>query len=533
MLKITFRIAGGLLLVLIIGLGLGYLRVGMRGVPLVSADPSIPLAEVDCGQGLRGGRCGVVKAPLDYDAPSGEQIDIFFAYFPVRGVRPDRLLSLQLIGGGPGQPLFQSLRDVPMWIFQLRALDHGMLIIEPRGLAPSADLTCPAVQDTPGKRTQEFGQTPNASVEKCAAEIGPRRIHCNTPNTARDFDRVRRALAIGRLDIAGFSYGTLLAAVYAGMFPKAVRTLAFNGSLPVAGWSFLNPDQHAAARRRFEQVCARSRQCAGEEAWSALGTVADSLRRAPRRVRAADGSGAEVIVTPAVLAGMIVPAPRPRSDDDPTLVDPIIGALLDGARGNWSALELLAARYFVTGTFERPNDEASAGPVFNQAVWLAVQCSEFAGMPWSPSDDIATRQAKFDAALQTVAPGRFAPFSVAEWAGRKNDMNYYDQCMHWPPSPGEPVRRPLTSYSDWAPDLPVLLLNGDYDMQTTHELARGAAEQFASRPTWYARFENFGHVIMPRSACARGLWFELVRTRRVADPDVCHDDGGKMIVTRP
>ena len=57
----------------------------------------------------------------------------YVAYFPVRGVRPDRRLSLQLIGGGPGQPLFQSLRDVPMWIFQLRALDHGMLIIEPRG----------------------------------------------------------------------------------------------------------------------------------------------------------------------------------------------------------------------------------------------------------------------------------------------------------------------------------------------------------------------------------------------------------------
>ncbi len=104
--------------------------------------------------------------------------------------------------------------------------------------------------------------------------------------------------------------------------------------------------------------------------------------------------------------------------------------------------------------------------------------------------------------------------------------------MHWPPWPGEPARRPLTSFSNWAPDLPLLLLNGDY-MQTTHELARGAAEQFAPRTTWYASFENFGHVIMPRSACAQALWFELVRTRRIADPNGCRVDGAKAIATRP
>jgi pimeloyl-ACP methyl ester carboxylesterase len=53
--------------------------------------------------------------------------------------------------------------------------------------------------------------------------------HMNTPNVVRDFDLVRNLTGYDTLDYWGFSYGTVIGAMYAHMFPNRVGKMVLDG----------------------------------------------------------------------------------------------------------------------------------------------------------------------------------------------------------------------------------------------------------------------------------------------------------------
>ena len=55
----------------------------------------------------------------------------------------------------------------------------------------------------------------------------------NTVNTARDMDRIRQALGLSTISFYGMSYGTVLGAVYADLFPHRVATMVLDGAVDV------------------------------------------------------------------------------------------------------------------------------------------------------------------------------------------------------------------------------------------------------------------------------------------------------------
>src|SRR6202030_4367614 len=55
-----------------------------------------------------------------------------------------------------------------------------------------------------------------------------------TVDTARDLDRIRAALGDARLTFIGHSYGTLLGATYAELFPDHVRAMVLDGAIDPA-----------------------------------------------------------------------------------------------------------------------------------------------------------------------------------------------------------------------------------------------------------------------------------------------------------
>jgi pimeloyl-ACP methyl ester carboxylesterase len=65
----------------------------------------------------------------------------------------------------------------------------------------------------------------------CVATSGDRMAHYSTANVARDMDLLRRAVGDSKLSYAGYSYGTLLGATYAKLFPGKVRALVLDGTL--------------------------------------------------------------------------------------------------------------------------------------------------------------------------------------------------------------------------------------------------------------------------------------------------------------
>ena|SRR3981189_214975 len=57
--------------------------------------------------------------------------------------------------------------------------------------------------------------------------------HMNTPNVVRDFDLIRNLTGYDTLDYWGFSYGTVVGAMYAHMYPNRVGKMVLDGSLPL------------------------------------------------------------------------------------------------------------------------------------------------------------------------------------------------------------------------------------------------------------------------------------------------------------
>ncbi len=90
-----------------------------------------------------------------------------------------------------------------------------------------------------------------AAMAQACAERAPRLTpFVDTTNTARDLDRIRRALGLSRLDYYGLSYGTVLGAVYADLFPHRVGTMVLDGAVDVEASLTQQASQEAPAAER-------------------------------------------------------------------------------------------------------------------------------------------------------------------------------------------------------------------------------------------------------------------------------------------
>jgi pimeloyl-ACP methyl ester carboxylesterase len=72
---------------------------------------------------------------------------------------------------------------------------------------------------------------------RCAKRNSALLRHVSTADSARDLDLLRQAVGSPQLNYLGVSYGTLLGATYANLFPAAVRALVLDGNVDPVAWS--------------------------------------------------------------------------------------------------------------------------------------------------------------------------------------------------------------------------------------------------------------------------------------------------------
>ncbi|MCS7484182.1 alpha/beta hydrolase [Umezawaea endophytica] len=217
-----------LALVLVVVLGAG-------GAGVATASPGVGWAS--CGE--HGAECAVVRVPLDWGRPGGERISL--AVSRVSAADPARRIGVLFFNpGGPGGPGAGFVRDEPELFPRELRERFDIVGVDPRGVGESVPaIACElppmgaAVDQFPESR-EGFDRLVayNREVaEGCRRATGPLIDHVDTVSAARDFDVVRAVLGESRVSWLGLSYGTLLGATYARMFPDRVRAAVLDGAV--------------------------------------------------------------------------------------------------------------------------------------------------------------------------------------------------------------------------------------------------------------------------------------------------------------
>jgi pimeloyl-ACP methyl ester carboxylesterase len=235
--------------------------VGLAGFPApthaagpaaASAVASVPVLDwQSCPDpNQRGFDCATAQAPLDYRDPQGATIKLAV----IRHLATDpanRLGTLFFNPGGPGGPATVQL---PQWLGLFPATLRARFDLigwDPRGVGASTAVRCFATLEDEQKFFAGLPEGfPVGRVEqrawisryarfgrRCAESNGDLLMHVSTTDTAKDLDLLRQAVGAPQLDFLGLSYGTVLGAIYANLFPDKVRTMVLDGNVDPVAWT--------------------------------------------------------------------------------------------------------------------------------------------------------------------------------------------------------------------------------------------------------------------------------------------------------
>jgi pimeloyl-ACP methyl ester carboxylesterase len=244
-------------------------------------------------------QCANLPVPVDYAQPDAEQVDL--AVSRVRATGPGRRLgSLVVNFGGPGDAGASTLPSFAGQVPAAVRARYDLVSFDPRGVGRSRPVDC--VDDTTADRLNAVDPTPNSDadlpsffdgsnepvdlVAQCIARNGQWLAQVGTRNVARDLDRLRAALGDERLAYLGFSYGTVIGAVYAQMFPDRVGHLVLDSPVDLSATALDELRANAAgfehALDEFLADCAARSTCkfhSRGDPTAALTTLQDRFER--------------------------------------------------------------------------------------------------------------------------------------------------------------------------------------------------------------------------------------------------------------
>jgi pimeloyl-ACP methyl ester carboxylesterase len=227
----------------------------------------------DCDDGFE---CTRVLVPLDYDKPTGPQIGI--ATIRLRASdRERRIGSLVLNPGGPGGSGVSYARYARQVLSRSVRQRFDVVGFDPRGVGDSSPVRCLtgprldrwlAADPSPdsAKELATLVAANKVFARGCQQRSARLLPNVGTRDAARDIDILRAALGDKQLTYLGKSYGTVLGAVYAELFPANVRALVLDGAVdPSIGARELAREQAVGFERAlaaFLRSCAKDTSCA-------------------------------------------------------------------------------------------------------------------------------------------------------------------------------------------------------------------------------------------------------------------------------
>ncbi|WP_426705574.1 alpha/beta hydrolase [Corynebacterium auriscanis] len=202
--------------------------------------------------------CTTFQVPQDYRNPTGKKITLTMSKIPATGQ------SKGVIAGNPGGPGGDALgmfagNASPDPFGEARVTlpkdvreHYDQIAVEPRGLAFGQPLIC-GLDGPAGLAAPVL--TPGNIRDLCNMNHPGLVDSITTANTARDLNEARKVLGQDKLNLYGVSYGGLLMATYATMFPgQTGKTLLDSTVSQKNQWLSLEKTRGAQRRDSLEAM---------------------------------------------------------------------------------------------------------------------------------------------------------------------------------------------------------------------------------------------------------------------------------------
>lgn len=493
--------------VLLLG-GLPAAAVATSPTPGGQVDAPVPrVAWEPCeGDGLEAFDCATVEVPTDYDHPHGRTTTIGLTRLPATD--PDaRVGSLFTNFGGPGGPGVEALHLLGGTLFDDDVLARFDVVgFDPRAVGTSDPATCfrdaerenaflsqvPAFPVTEREEVRFLGQMATLGAS-CTLLSGDRIAHSSTANVARDMDLLRQAVGDEQLSYVGYSYGTVLGATYAALFPDRVRAMVLDGTMDVDAWSGVGSRELVGARigqaagatetfGEFARLCGEAGPAGC--ALASLGDPADvvertygALREAPVDVPLPDGTSVR-LGYPDVVALVFQ-----------YLYEPVA----------WGDLDLtLASLAMLSGAVEPPvaadaPRALSAPPSLGELLRRAGYAEDYASV---------------GGALASLCVDTTTPGNLWEYPAKVDALDaqypHFGRFRGWVGVQCEfvPVQDEdaFTGPWDQTTDAPVLVIGTRFDPATPYAFTQPYADRWPDARV--LTVEGWGHTVIGKSACA-------------------------------
>ena len=390
--------------------------------------------------------CARLSVPLDRSGSQPGRLSLYVERRRAAGA-PHRGVAL-LLAGGPGQPGTTAFGGPPSPAsyrdFARLLPGYDIVAFDQRGTGSSGLLRCPSLE---GASLIDAG----AEAADCARRLGSRRGLYRTVDSVEDIETLRAALGARRLTLIGVSYGTFVAQAYAARYPTRVGRLVLDSVLDPAGWDPFYRDMFTAIPRVLRSVCrSRCRRFTPDPVTDTERLVA-RLAEAPLRGRVALPDGR---VRPARLTREELFFTLVAGDLDDVSRAAYPAAVVSALRGDPAPILRLRRRAIVSESSGTPRE-------FSSGLYAATVCEE-TRFPWTRFSAPQARLGSIADAVSLIPPAALRPFDA--FTAAAND--FIRMCRRWPeaaPAP-EPLPGPL-------PDVPVLMLEGEFDVRTSIESA--------------------------------------------------------------
>lgn len=413
------------------------------------------LAWTSCADGMY---CAKATAPLDWSHPGAGSIELALIRHPATGTSRGSLL---VNPGGPGASGFDFVRDSLDYAVDSTLTKHYDIVgFDPRGVGRSSAVRCydaagmthylyDIVPGARGSDTWIAGSEAKATAfgAACQEKTGALLAHVDTVSAARDLDLMRAVLGDARLDYLGYSYGTLLGATYAELYPSRVGRMVLDGALdPSIGQDEVTRVQaegFEGSLRDYVAACEKGKDC------PLSGSVDDGMRRIASLLASVDRSplkdeDGRMLGADALFTAIIYPL------YDPTLWPTLTTMLADVIAGDPSSAFALADQY----NDRRPDGTYSSNVT---EAFVAVNCLDY-----TYDADPATMRRQ-ERSLEQSAPtlGEYMAFGAIG-------------CAEWPVK-GTGSAGPIHAQGSG----PILVVGTTHDPATPYVWAKSLASQLA------------------------------------------------------